>query len=89
MGRDLPASPLSLQAQFACEDTKSHTMTSEQYLRALKKLGLTVASNRIPGVLGFTIRQSIRYARGDNEIPAPIVKLLACLIAAQSRPSRR
>jgi hypothetical protein len=56
-------------------------MSPEQYLRALHKLGLTVASKATAETLGITVRQSLRYASGENAIPKMMAKLLACLIS--------
>ena len=59
-------------------------MTPNQYKKALKTLGITVASKRVEDALGITVRQSMRFSSGENSIPGPIEKLLECLIAAEA-----
>jgi hypothetical protein len=54
-------------------------MTTEQYLRALKRLGLTTASKATAAILGLSIRQLIRISNGDSPVPEPVAKLLAML----------
>lgn len=56
-------------------------MSPEQYVRALHKLGLTVASKATAKTLGVTVRQSLRYASGENAIPGMMIRLLRCLIS--------
>lgn len=55
-------------------------MSSAQFLRTLKKLELTVASQRTAQVLGLSIRQCQRLAAGDSPVPGPLVKLLGCYL---------
>jgi hypothetical protein len=55
-------------------------MTTEQYLAALKKLGLTRASHATAGALGLSVRQCIRIADGECSVPAPVAKLLRLVI---------
>lgn len=52
------------------------TMTTEQYLRALKKLGLSVAGKPTSEALGVSVRQCQKYAAGDVAIPETVAKLL-------------
>jgi hypothetical protein len=54
-------------------------MTNKQYLAALKKLGLTHASQETASILGITRLSSQRYA-DSQPIPKPIEKLLELLI---------
>jgi hypothetical protein len=51
-------------------------MTHEQYRRALKKLGLTVAGKATAKALGLGLRQCQRIAAGDGPVPAPVELLL-------------
>lgn len=51
-------------------------MTKEEYLAALKKLGLTHASRETALYLGISIRQSQRFADGENQIPRTLDLLL-------------
>jgi hypothetical protein len=55
-------------------------MTSKQYVAALKKLGLTHASQEAANVLGITRRQSQRLADGERPVSKPIEKLLELLV---------
>lgn len=50
-------------------------MTTQQYLAALKKLGLTRASRTTAAALGCSVRQIMRYAAGDP-IPQRVEMLL-------------
>jgi hypothetical protein len=52
-------------------------MTSKQYLAALKKLGLTPASQRTAALLGLSVRQCQRIAHGEQAVPRPAALLLA------------
>lgn len=54
-------------------------MTNLQYIAALRKLGLTVASKRTAAALGVTVRTSQSYAT-DGTIPEPVAKLLRCYL---------
>jgi len=54
-------------------------MTPQQYLSALKGLGLTAASQRTAKLLGINIRQSMRYCSGDSAVPATVEKILQML----------
>jgi hypothetical protein len=54
-------------------------MTPQQYLSALKGLGLTAASQRTARLLGINIRQSLRYSSGDSMVPATVEKILRFL----------
>jgi hypothetical protein len=55
-------------------------MTKEQYLKSLKKLGLTVSGKATQEALGLSPRQLRRLASGDSEIPGPVEKLLELLV---------
>lgn len=59
-------------------------MTTAAYLKALKKLSLTPASNATAAALGVTVRQCQRYAAGDP-VPEPIAKLLRLMIETSGR----
>jgi hypothetical protein len=52
-------------------------MTTEQYLHALKRLGLTPASKRTAEALGLSLRQAQRIAAGECAVPGPVALLLA------------
>lgn len=52
-------------------------MTQKQYLAALKKLDLTIASKRTAHVLGLSVRQCQRFAAGETAIPPTVERLLA------------
>lgn len=52
-------------------------MTVKQYLAALKKLGLTPSGKATAEALGLTVRQCQRFASGEQDVPRPIVLLLA------------
>jgi len=53
-------------------------MESEAYLGALRKLGLTVASQRTAKALGVNnVRQCQRFATSDAVIPASVARLLS------------
>jgi hypothetical protein len=46
---------------------------------------MTPGSKRAAEALGVTVRQNLRYANGDTEVTATIVKLLECLIEVAKR----
>ena len=54
-------------------------MTTEAYLRALKRLKLLPQSQAAAAALGVSVRQLTRYAAGDN-IPETLAKLLRCYL---------
>lgn len=51
-------------------------MTTAQYLRALKRVGLTPASNATAASLGLSRRQCQRIAAGESPVPETVAKLL-------------
>lgn len=51
-------------------------MTAKQYLSALKKLGLGVASQQTAALLGISIRHSQRIAAGDADVSPTLIRLL-------------
>jgi len=51
-------------------------MTTEQYLRALKRLGLSPAGKRTAELLGLSIRQLIRIANHQAPVPKFVQILL-------------
>lgn len=85
VGCDLAVAPLSLRgAPIAREDARGHTMTTLQYLAALKRLSLTPAGKATAEALGVSLRQCIRYAHGAP-IAEPVAKLLRLLVERESR----
>jgi hypothetical protein len=61
-----------------------HTMTTKQYLAALKKLGLTPASKATAAALGISLRHGQRIAAGAP-VPAPVALLLRAKIELLAR----
>jgi hypothetical protein len=55
-------------------------MTTAQYLKALRALGLTPASKATATALGLSLRQAQRIAAGESKVPGPVAQLLACLL---------
>jgi hypothetical protein len=51
-------------------------MTKEQYLKALKKLHLTPASQTTVRVLGMSLRQIQAFKSGEQTVPQPVALLL-------------
>jgi len=51
-------------------------MSKRQFLAALDRLDLTVASQRTATLLGVGIRQNQRFASGDARVPRPVALLL-------------
>ena len=41
---------------------------------------MTPGSKAAAEALGVTVRQNLRYASGETEVPATIVKFLKCLL---------
>lgn len=57
-------------------------MTAEQYRKAIDRLGLSqVAAAEL---LGVDERTSRRWAIGERDIPAPVVRFLRYLIATRT-----
>lgn len=54
-------------------------MTTEQYLRALKKLGLTPHSKETAAALGLSLRRVQDYAAGQD-IPERVASMLRLMI---------
>lgn len=54
-------------------------MTATQYLNALSKLKLTPYG--AAKVLGISLSQSHKYARGESPVKETVAKLLACYLA--------
>jgi hypothetical protein len=52
-----------------------HTMTTKQYLAALKKLSLQPHSKATAAALGISLRQCQRYAKG-TQLPNRTIELL-------------
>lgn len=57
--------------------TLSGKMTAKQYVKTLKRLGLTPHS--APPALGISSSMSFRYAAGSHPIPVTVAKLLRAL----------
>jgi hypothetical protein len=53
-------------------------MTSDEYLSALRELGLNPRT--AAPVLGVSARASQYWARGDWRVPEPVAKLLAYIV---------
>jgi len=51
-------------------------MLPDDYLTALKKLGLTPASKITAAALGMSVRQIQKYATGEAAVPAAVARLL-------------
>ena len=52
-------------------------LTTRQYLAALRSLGLGPASKRTAALLGLSLPSIQRIAAGRQDVPAPVVRLLA------------
>lgn len=70
-----PLSPQSSTTPARARGTAA--MTTEQYLRALKKLGLTPSGKATAEALGVSVRQCQKYAAGEVLVPPTVAKLLA------------
>ncbi len=57
-------------------------MNTQQYLAAIKRLGLSTASKRTAAALGLSVRHLQRIAAGQAELPAPAERLLAMYLVA-------
>lgn len=57
-------------------DLPIEAMTPKQFHDALKKLGLTTASQRTALALGVSVRRCQGYAAGET-VPDPVARLLA------------
>jgi hypothetical protein len=55
-------------------------MTTDQYLKALKRLNLKPSSKLTAEALGVSLRQAQYYAAGAR-IPQPVALLLQCLLS--------
>jgi hypothetical protein len=64
-------------------------VTPRQFVNALKKLDMTPGSKRAAEALGVTVRQNLRYAGGETDVPATIIKLLECLVREHSRDKKK
>ena len=82
----MQASPLSLRAHQAREGTREHTtMTMQQYLVALKKLGLKPAAQETAATLGLSVRHLIRIANDQAPVPEPVANYLRLRLAMDKR----
>jgi hypothetical protein len=59
-------------------------MTSEQYRKAIDKLGFTVVG--VAPWLGISRRQAQRLASGECAVPEPVAKLLRLVIRLRLDP---
>lgn len=76
VGRGLPAPARATEPLTqARKDTRGGTMANNQYLAALKRLGLTPASKATAEALGLSVRQVQRIAAGQA-VPETVAKLL-------------
>lgn len=74
-----PAGHFHPAARHTREDMRStRKMTQKQYTEALKKLGLSAYS--AGPVLGISVRQSHRYASGEQVVNATVAKLLKLIL---------
>lgn len=71
----VPAGLSPLATQSLRRHQGARTMTSEQYRKAVEKLGYTAYS--IAPVIGISKRQSFRLASGESAVLEPIARLLA------------
>ena len=62
-------------------------MTNLQYQKAKANLGLSHSG--MASALGISLRQSMRYASGENPVAEPVAKLLAILIREAKSLKRR
>ncbi len=62
--------------------TKELAMTTQQYLAAIKRLGLSTASKRTAAALGLSVRHLQRIAAGQTELPSTAERLLAMYLVA-------
>jgi hypothetical protein len=62
----------------------NRTMTPDEYLVTLHKLGLSAAA--AGRYLGVSARTSRRYANGEADVPEAVVLLLRALLAYRVRP---
>jgi hypothetical protein len=46
---------------------------------------IVTISERAAEALGVTVGQNLRYSSGETDVPATVVKLLACLIQVADR----
>ena len=77
-----PPPPLSPHSPTSpARQREVRTLTANQYLAALKKLGLTPASKRTAAALGLTVRQCQKYAAGTVAVPETVAKLIAMYLA--------
>lgn len=83
-GIGVPA-PVTAASQTA-RSNEAHTMTTTQYLAALKKLQLTPHGKATSAALGLSLRQLARYAAGEP-IPPTVGLLLEALQRLSHRPS--
>lgn len=55
-------------------------MSREEYLNALKELGLRHASQLTSAKLGVSLRQAQKYASGKARVPKSIALLIQCYL---------
>jgi hypothetical protein len=59
------------------------TMTTKQYLAALKRLNLTTAGKATAEALGLSLRHCQRIAAGETEVPVPTAIILNLMLELQ------
>ena len=62
-------------------------MTTNQYLAALHKLGLSPSGKATAETLGLSLRQCQRIAADDSAVPEPVSKLLRLMIRLELKPA--
>jgi hypothetical protein len=55
-------------------------MTRQQYLTALKRLGLRPHSRKTAAALGTSMRSLAYYASGEVPVPEPVARLLRLML---------
>lgn len=62
-------------------------LTTDEYLAALERLGLTRAGQETAAALGVTVRHVQRYAAGQP-VPPYVAIILGLMLAAQGRKNK-
>lgn len=61
-------------------------MTTNQYLAAIHKLGMTPSGQQTAETLGLSLRQCQRIASGESAVPGPAAKLLRLMVRLNLKP---
>jgi hypothetical protein len=56
-------------------------MTPEEYATAMAHLGLS--HHQMAEIIGVSLRQSMRYASGENPVSEPVAKLIDYLLKTE------